>query len=106
VSDVLVLSSINSTESFGMVQVEAMICGTPVVATDLPGVRQPVGSTGMGRVVPIRDAHALAEAVIDMLRDPRPADPLANAALANFYSSEAVAKAYEALYRKVLGQDD
>ena len=34
--DVLVLPSINSTESFGMVQVEAMTCGTPVVATDLP----------------------------------------------------------------------
>jgi glycosyltransferase involved in cell wall biosynthesis len=39
VADVTVLPSINSTESFGMVQVESMTCGTPVVATDLPGVR-------------------------------------------------------------------
>jgi glycosyltransferase involved in cell wall biosynthesis len=106
VSDVLVLPSINSTESFGMVQVEAMICGTPAVATDMPGVRQPVGSTGMGKVVPIRDAHALAEAVIAVLSDPRPTDPLAAAALANFYSSATVAGAYEGLYRKVLGWDD
>ncbi|MCB2209731.1 glycosyltransferase family 4 protein [bacterium] len=106
VSDVLVLPSINSTESFGMVQVEAMICGTPVVATDLPGVRQPVQSTGMGRVVPIRNAHALAEAVIAVLSDPQPADPLATTALANFYSAETVAGAYEGLYRKVLGSDD
>ncbi len=105
-SDVLVLPSINSTESFGMVQVEAMTCGTPVVATDLPGVRQPVRSTGMGRVVPICDAHALAEAVIAVLRDPPPVDPLANAALANFYSAGTVAGAYEALYQKVLGRDD
>ena len=54
--DVLVVSSINSTESFGLVQVEAMLCGTPVVATALPGVRQPVMMTGMGKVVPVADA--------------------------------------------------
>src|SRR6185295_9463262 len=41
-ADVLVLPSTNSTESFGMVQVEAMLTGVPVVASDLPGVRQPV----------------------------------------------------------------
>ena len=51
-AEVTVLPSINSTESFGMVQVESMACGTPVVASDLPGVRVPVTLTGMGRVVP------------------------------------------------------
>ena len=54
-SEVLVLPSINSTESFGMVQVEAMTCGTPAVASDLPGVRCPVRETGMGRIVPPRE---------------------------------------------------
>ena len=53
--DVTVLPSTNSTESFGIVQVESMACGTPVVASDLPGVRQPVMMTGMGRVVPPAD---------------------------------------------------
>ena len=67
VADVTVLPSINSTESFGMVQVEAMTCGTPVVATDIPGVRQPVKLTGMGRVVPMADANSLAEAIISIL---------------------------------------
>ena len=42
-----------------MVQVEAMLCGTPVVATDLPGVREAVRRTGMGRIVPLRDPDAL-----------------------------------------------
>ena len=65
--DVLVVSSVNSTESFGLVQVEAMLCGTPVVATDLPGVRQPVAMTGMGTVVGVADGRALAEGIVEVV---------------------------------------
>lgn len=68
--DVLVVSSINSTESFGLVQVEAMLSGTPVVATNLPGVRQPVRMTGMGVVVEPSDAAAIAGGVATVLDDP------------------------------------
>jgi glycosyltransferase involved in cell wall biosynthesis len=68
--DVTVLPSINSTESYGMVQVESMFCGTPVVATDLPGVRHAVKTTGMGKIVPPRDSRALAEAIIEVLDHP------------------------------------
>ena len=68
--DVLVVASVNSTESFGLVQVEAMLCRTPVVATDLPGVRQPVTMTGMGRVVPVGDGPAIADAVRSIVDDP------------------------------------
>jgi glycosyltransferase involved in cell wall biosynthesis len=49
--DVLALPSINHTEAFGMVQCEAMMAGTPVIATNLPGVRVPVTFTGMGEIV-------------------------------------------------------
>ncbi|MCC7209398.1 MAG: glycosyltransferase family 4 protein, partial [Anaerolineae bacterium] len=44
--DVLALPS--DTECFALVQVEAMLCGTPVVMTDTPGGRVPVTVTGMG----------------------------------------------------------
>jgi glycosyltransferase involved in cell wall biosynthesis len=68
--NVLTVASINNTESFGLVQVEAFMCGTPVVATNLPGVRQPVTMTGMGEIVPIADAEGLAQGVIKVLQDP------------------------------------
>ena len=68
--DVLVLPSTSPMESFGIVQVEAMLCGTPVVATDIPGCRQAVRLTGMGRIVPPGDSAALAEALLAVLKDP------------------------------------
>lgn len=67
--DVLCICSLNSTESFGLVQIEAMRNGVPVAACDLPGVRQPVTMTGMGEVTGIGDAPALAEALIRILSD-------------------------------------
>lgn len=69
--DVITVASINNTESFGLVQVEAFMCGTPAVATNLPGVRQPVTMTGMGEVVPVADAQGLAEGILKVLRDPQ-----------------------------------
>jgi glycosyltransferase involved in cell wall biosynthesis len=65
--DVLALPS--RTDCFPMVQVEAMLCGTPTVATDIPGLRVPVQLTGMGRLVPPQDERALAEGLIAVLRD-------------------------------------
>jgi glycosyltransferase involved in cell wall biosynthesis len=68
--DVLVLPSTNSTESFGMTQAEAMLAGTPVIASDISGVREAVHMTGMGLLVPPSDSSALAKAIVEVLRDP------------------------------------
>ena len=70
VCDVVTVASINNTESFGLVQVESFMCGTPVVATDLPGVRQPVKMTGMGEIVPVADAQGLARGIVRVIQDP------------------------------------
>jgi glycosyltransferase involved in cell wall biosynthesis len=100
-SEVLVLPSINSTESFGIVQVEAMTCGTPVVATDLPGVRVPVLETGAGRIVPPCDAAALAKALIAVLE--RPDDYRGQMEKIVLLSTpEAVANEYEAIFASLL----
>ncbi len=67
--DVLCICSLNSTESFGLVQIEAMSNGVPVAACALPGVRQPVMMTGMGEVTAVADHHALAQAINHILAD-------------------------------------
>jgi glycosyltransferase involved in cell wall biosynthesis len=69
-SEVTVLPSINSTESFGLVQVESLLCNTPVVASDLPGIRVPVQTTGSGLIVPPENASELAKAIIKILDSP------------------------------------
>ncbi len=99
--EVTVLPSINSTESFGMVQVESMTCGTPVVASDMPGVRQPVRMTGMGRIVPPHDAPALAQALIEILDAPADYRRGGPAAMRRF-SSPVIAEEYEGLFGRVL----
>jgi glycosyltransferase involved in cell wall biosynthesis len=66
--DVFVLPS--RTDSFAAVQVEAMLSGTPVVATDIPGAREPVRQTGMGTLVRPRSPGALAAGISEVLREP------------------------------------
>lgn len=99
--DLVVLPSLNSTETFGLVQVEAMLCGTPSIASNLPGVRQPVIQTGMGKVVPIGDAEGLAEAIIEVLRD-RPAYVRPRQEIAGRFSTARTADGYEALFEDLL----
>ena len=96
--NVLTLPSVNPMESFGIVQVEAMLCGTPVVASDLPGCRQAVRLTGMGRIVPPGDSAALAEALLAVLADParyaKPRDEVARV-----FDYERTVDLHEELYR-------
>ena len=57
-------------ESFGIVLVEAMAAGTPVVASDLEAFRRVLEDGAAGVLVPVRDAGALAGALAALLHDP------------------------------------
>jgi glycosyltransferase involved in cell wall biosynthesis len=73
------------------------LCGTPSIASNLPGVRQPPRMTGMGEVTPIGDSDALAEAIIRVIRQPddyaRPRRQIQDA-----FSLERTVSGYEALF--------
>jgi len=101
VCDVLAAPSTNSTESFGMVQVEAMTCGTPAVASDLPGLRVAVKKTGMGEIFPLADTDGLAQAIIAVLSSP---DRYQGdvAAITRRYAPDTIASEYEALFNELL----
>jgi glycosyltransferase involved in cell wall biosynthesis len=64
--NVVMLSSIS--EGFPFTLIEAMSCGRATVSTDVGGVREAVGDTGL--VVPPRDPAAMAAAAVELLGDP------------------------------------
>jgi glycosyltransferase involved in cell wall biosynthesis len=101
--DALVVPSLNSTESFGLVQVEAMLCGTPSIASNLPGVRQPPRMTGMGEVTPIGDSVALAEAIIRVIQDPE-AYHQPRSVIETTFSLERTVSGYEDLFAALIGR--
>jgi glycosyltransferase involved in cell wall biosynthesis len=102
--DVIVVPSLNSTESFGLVQVEAMLCGTPSIASNLPGVRQPVEQSGMGEVVPIGDSEALAEAILRVVRN-REEYVRPTGEIEERWSTERTAHEYEKLFERLLEEE-
>jgi glycosyltransferase involved in cell wall biosynthesis len=103
--DVLVVPSLNSTETFGFVQIEAMMNGVPTVASNLPGVRQPVAITGMGKVIPIHDASALAQAVLEIFDNPENyrGDP---EKVIEMFHPDTNAAAFEKLFETLLAEVD
>ena len=70
-ADIFVLPSTNRAETFGIVQLEAMACGCPVISTELGTGTSYVNQNEItGLVVPPNDAPALAAAVRRLLSDP------------------------------------
>jgi len=98
--DMLVIPSLNSTESFGLVQIEAMMNGVPSIASDLPGVRQPVLRHQMGRIIPIGDAHALAAAVIELAGEKKNYEKMKDT-IRNLYAPDTIAREYEVLFERI-----
>jgi phosphatidylinositol alpha-mannosyltransferase len=92
-----------SGESFGVVLLEAMAVGTPVVASDLAGYRQAARNGIEALLVPPGDPNRLGLALLRVLRDPALAERLRRAGLsrARALSMQSLAERYVAIYASV-----
>lgn len=99
--DLLVVPSLNSTEAFGLVQIEAMLNRVPCVASDLPGVRMPVQMHAMGRVARTGDAADLARCILEVLADPTQFHPDLDA-IRKAYDPGHIAAEYERLFQDLI----
>lgn len=99
-----VLPSANSQEAFGIALLESMATGTPVVASDLPGVREI--ALLAGTTAACRDPDALAAAILQALREPaRFGAPAAiRARVARTYAWPRVVERLEDVYERALEQ--
>ena len=99
-SDVVAFSS--DWEGMSIVALEALAAGVPVVATDVEGMRELLG-TGAG-VLASRDAGALAKEIVELLRDPERRAEMAEIGrrkVATEFSVERMVRSYEEAYRDV-----
>src|SRR6185436_15914788 len=99
--DVLTVPSLNSTEAFGLVQIEAMMNGVPCVPSALPGVRQPVKLHGMGRIARIGDPADLAECILEVLDEPEKYKGDIEV-IKKSYDPDSVAAEYENLFTRLM----
>lgn len=104
-SDLLVLPSVPSRrEAFGMVLLEAMACGIPVIASAIPGPIDVVKREENGLLVPAENVEKLAHAIIVMTQDTRGSQMGTNAyaIVKEKYDWPVIVDRYEALYKSIM----
>ncbi len=103
--DVLAMPSLNRTDSFGLVQIESMMSGKPVVAANLPGIRVPVQRHHMGMIIPIGDSNKLAEDLITVIEQGKDYS-FQKEDIKKFYNPDTVASLYTNLFNELLSKEE
>ena len=103
-ADVFVMSSTTKAEAFGIVQIEAFSCGTPVVSTRIPGSGVSwVNEDGVsGLTVPPGDAKALADAIRTVAEHPEKYGEKARGRYSDLFTKEKMLDGILAVYRRFL----
>jgi glycosyltransferase involved in cell wall biosynthesis len=103
-ADVVALPSIDRTEAFGLVLLEALACGTPVVASRLPGVRTLVDEGRTGYLTEPGNVFDLAAKLARCLRESAALRPNTQPFVRSQYSWESIAGQLLALYERLAGR--
>lgn len=104
-ADLVLLSS--NRESAARVLYESLLSGTPVLTTDTAGAREVIEDRVTGRVVPVGDTEAYAQALIELCGDPSLLEKMGRVGrehMASRVTADAVAKQLRILYEKALGR--
>jgi len=102
--DVFVLPSVSRLEAFGIVALEAMASGKPVVVSDIPGVREVITDGREGVLADPVNPEDLALKIRALLADDKKRAEMGRAGRATVektFSIESVADQVEAVYREV-----
>lgn len=102
--EVFVLPSLH--EAFGIVVLEAMACGTPVIASKFGGMLDIITEGVNGFLCDIGDAHCIAERLQQVLQNPDLYRRIADAAQDSMsrFSRDVVVEQYEKLYLDIVGE--
>jgi glycosyltransferase involved in cell wall biosynthesis len=103
-ADIVILPSIDRSEAFGITLIEALACAKPVIASNLPGVREVVKNGENGLVFEVKNEGDLANRINVLLNDSGLMNKMGENGRINaekYYDHGTITKKLEAVYQKI-----